>query len=64
MKLTRLRPNAVFHRYLTPRWSHAPLSGAGAALHGGRFNRPGVPALYLSLGRACGETDPAILAAR
>jgi RES domain-containing protein len=25
------------------------LSGAGAALHGGRFNRPGVPALYLSL---------------
>lgn len=49
MKLTRLGPEAVFHRYLTPRWSHDPLSGAGAALHGGRFNRPGVPALYLSL---------------
>ena len=48
MKLTRLGPEAVYHRYLTPRWSHDPLSGAGAALHGGRFNRPGVPALYLS----------------
>lgn len=49
MKLRRLGPNAVFHRFLTPRWSHDPLSGAGAALQGGRFNRPGVPALYLSV---------------
>lgn len=32
-----------------PRWAHAPLSGAGAAVHGGRFNRPGAPALYLAL---------------
>ena len=31
-----------------PRWSHAPTSGEGAALHGGRFNRPGVAALYTS----------------
>ncbi|SOD99859.1 RES family NAD+ phosphorylase [Caenispirillum bisanense] len=29
-----------------PRWSFAPLSGEGAARHGGRFNPPGVPALY------------------
>lgn len=49
MKLARLGPGAVFYRYLTPRWSYDPLSGAGAALHGGRFNRPGVPALYLSV---------------
>lgn len=32
-----------------PRWSFAPLSGDGAALHGGRFNPAGIPALYTSL---------------
>ena len=32
-----------------PRWSHAPVSGAGAAPHGGRFNRPGVECLYTSM---------------
>ncbi|MFV0302812.1 MAG: RES family NAD+ phosphorylase [Paracoccus sp. (in: a-proteobacteria)] len=31
-----------------PRWSFEPLSGEGARRHGGRFNPPGVPALYLS----------------
>jgi RES domain-containing protein len=33
-----------------------PISGAGAAKHGGRVNRPGVEALYLSL-----DTNTAIL---
>lgn len=37
------------YRMLTPRWSFQPLSGAGAAREGGRFNRPRTPALYLSL---------------
>ena len=32
-----------------PRWAFAPDSGAGAAAHGGRFNRIGLPALYTSL---------------
>jgi RES domain-containing protein len=32
-----------------PRWAFAPTSGAGAAVHGGRFNPKGVPALYLAL---------------
>lgn len=32
-----------------PRWSWTPLSGRGAALRGGRFNRAGLEALYLSL---------------
>jgi len=32
-----------------PRWSFAPESGDGAALHGGRYNRIGNPALYTSL---------------
>lgn len=37
-----------YYRYLTPKWAYLPLSGAGAARGGGRFNRPGVEALYLS----------------
>lgn len=45
---TRLDPSRPFYRFLTPRWSYLPVSGAGAAAGGGRFNRPGVEALYLS----------------
>jgi RES domain-containing protein len=30
-------------------WSYDPLSGNGAKKHGGRFNKPGCAALYLSL---------------
>ena len=32
-----------------PKWSFTPLSGEGAKLTGGRFNRKGQPTLYLSL---------------
>lgn len=32
-----------------PRWAYTPTSGSGAARFGGRFNRPGRPALYTSL---------------
>ena len=32
-----------------PKWAFSPVSGAGAALRGGRFNPVGVPALYLAL---------------
>lgn len=35
-------------RVLAPKWAHSPLSGAGAARHGGRYNLPGTAALYLS----------------
>lgn len=48
MKLIGLGPDDVFHRYLTPKWAFVPTSGAGAAAEGGRFNRPGVEALYLA----------------
>ncbi|WP_429008470.1 RES domain-containing protein [Roseixanthobacter psychrophilus] len=48
MKIAHLGPDEIFHRYLTPKWAFVPTSGAGAAIDGGRFNRPGVEALYLS----------------
>lgn len=48
MILTSIGPDAPFHRASTPRWAYAPESGAGAALAGGRFNRPGVKACYLT----------------
>ena len=47
MKLAHL--SGAAYRVHTPRWAYAPLSGEGAATHGGRANRPGVAALYLSL---------------
>lgn len=37
------------YRMHVPKWAVAPTSGAGAAKHGGRVNRPGVAALYLCL---------------
>lgn len=48
MKVTLIGSDETFHRYLTPKWAFLPTSGAGAAIDGGRFNRPGVEALYLS----------------
>ena len=35
-------------RMLSIRYQRSPLSGEGAALHGGRWNRTGQPALYLA----------------
>lgn len=36
------------YRAHDPKWAFSPLSGDGAAIHGGRFNPVGVPALYLA----------------
>jgi RES domain-containing protein len=44
-----LRLQATCYRAHDPRWSFTPLSGDGAAAHGGRFNPKGMPALYLAL---------------
>jgi RES domain-containing protein len=41
--------NTVAYRVHDPKWAHTPTSGAGAGRHGGRANRPGVNAIYLSL---------------
>jgi RES domain-containing protein len=44
-----MRYRGTLYRALNPIYAREPLSGYGAALHGGRFNARGVPALYLSL---------------
>jgi RES domain-containing protein len=44
-----LRLVARCYRAHDPRWSFSPLSGQGAAITGGRFNRKGQTALYLAL---------------
>lgn len=45
-----MRLTARLWRAHHPRWAWAADSGDGAALHGGRFNPKGVPALYTSTG--------------
>lgn len=44
-----MRFKGTCYRAHDPRWSFKPISGAGAAIHGGRFNPQGIEALYLSL---------------
>lgn len=39
----------LVYRALNPVYAREPLSGEGAARHGGRFNPKGTPALYTSL---------------
>lgn len=48
MIFTALGPIAAYRMHM-PKWATAPVSGAGAAAHGGRANRPGTHALYLAL---------------
>ena len=54
MILTNLGPLTAYRMH-TPKWASTPTSGAGAATHGGRANRPGTNALYLAL-----EADTAV----
>jgi RES domain-containing protein len=44
-----VRFRGTCYRAHDPRWSFEPLSGDGAAIHGGRFNPRGMPTLYLGL---------------
>ncbi|QCK88747.1 hypothetical protein E8L99_10845 [Phreatobacter aquaticus] len=44
-----MRWTGLAYRAHDPRWAWTPLSGEGAAIHGGRFNAKGTPALYLAL---------------
>jgi len=44
-----MRFRGSLYRALNPIYAREPLSGRGAELYGGRFNRKGTPALYTSL---------------
>ena len=44
-----MRFRGLVYRAHNPQWSWSPLSGEGARRYGGRFHRPGIPALYTSL---------------
>jgi len=44
-----IRHEGKLFRALNPVYAREPLSGRGAELYGGRFNRKGTPALYCSL---------------
>ncbi|EAU39810.1 hypothetical protein FP2506_00310 [Fulvimarina pelagi HTCC2506] len=47
--LKEARYDGLLYRALNPVYAREPLSGRGAAIHGGRFNARGREALYLSL---------------
>ena len=49
MSLRFIRFTDPVYRAHHPRWAFDPVSGEGARRHGGRFNRPGTPALYTAL---------------
>lgn len=49
MITTQLPSTVDAYRMIVPRYASTPLSGAGATRAGGRFNRPGLEALYVSL---------------
>lgn len=49
MSLPLFRLQDPVFRGHDPGWSFAPASGEGARIHGGRFNRIGLAALYTSL---------------
>ena len=44
-----MRLTGTVYRAHNPKWAFAPDSGDGAALTGGRFNRPGLRTLYTAL---------------
>ena len=44
-----MRYRGKLYRALNPVYAREPISGSGAALHGGRFNPKRTPALYASL---------------
>lgn len=48
MIVGRIDGDRTFYRAHAPKWASQPLSGAGAAKHGGRLNRKGLNALYLA----------------
>lgn len=54
----------LFYRIVQEHWAAAALNGEGARLHGGRWNSPGVAAVYLAESRALAALEILVHAPR
>ncbi len=54
----------LFYRIVQEQWSTAALNGEGARLYGGRWNSPGVAAVYLAESRALAALEILVHAPR
>lgn len=55
---------AVFFRIVQEMWAATAMDGEGARLHGGRWNPPGIPAVYLAESRALAALEILVHAPR
>ncbi len=55
---------ATFFRIVQARWAHDAMSGEGARIAGGRWNPPGLPAVYLAESRALAALEIVVHAPR
>jgi RES domain-containing protein len=55
---------ALWFRIVQERWAATALDGEGARLHGGRWNPPGVAAVYLAESRALAALEILVYAPR
>ncbi len=55
---------AVYYRIVQTRWAATAMSGEGARIAGGRWNPPGLPAVYLAESRALAALEILVHAPR
>jgi RES domain-containing protein len=55
---------AIFYRIVQAEWASSAMTGEGARLFGGRWNPPGVPAVYLADSRALAALEIIVNAPR
>lgn len=55
---------ATFFRIVQARWASSAMDGEGARLYGGRWNSPGMPAVYLAESRALAALEIVVHAPR
>ena len=55
---------ATFYRIVQTHWVASAMSGEGARLYGGRWNPPGIPAVYLAESRALAALEILVHAPR
>ena len=55
---------AIFYRIVQAEWAATAMTGEGARLFGGRWNPPGVPAVYLADSRALAALEIIVNAPR